>query len=60
MKKLADDLSTKLSGKVDGVKILNFIRCQVGEGIEKVQEDYAAEISKMTGVDTETNDSEVN
>jgi elongation factor Ts len=52
---VADDLSKKLSGETGKVKVLNFLRCQVGEGIEKApQEDYGAEISKMTGVVLET------
>lgn len=53
IKVLADQLSTKLCNEAGKVKILNFTRCQVGEGVEKVQEDYSAEISKLSGVKTE-------
>jgi elongation factor Ts len=52
---VAEELSKKLCGETGKVKVLNFLRCQVGEGIEKApQEDYGAEISKMTGVELET------
>jgi elongation factor Ts len=30
-----------------GVEVLGFVRLAVGEGIEKVQEDFAAEVAKM-------------
>ncbi|ABY69130.1 translation elongation factor Ts [Actinobacillus pleuropneumoniae] len=30
-------------------KVTNFIRLEVGEGIEKVEEDFAAEVAKITG-----------
>ena len=30
-------------------KVSNFIRLEVGEGIEKVEEDFAAEVAKITG-----------
>ena len=41
--------------KAGDVKVLNYFRCQVGEGIEKPQEeDYAEEIGKMTGLSAET------
>lgn len=59
IKTIMDQLSTKLAGEAGKVKILNFLRLQVGEGIEKVQEDYSAEISKMTGVEV-TMQSETN
>ncbi|MEE3690756.1 translation elongation factor Ts [Glaesserella parasuis] len=29
--------------------VANFVRLEVGEGIEKVEEDFAAEVSKITG-----------
>lgn len=29
--------------------VSNFIRLEVGEGIEKVEEDFAAEVAKITG-----------
>ena len=44
------NVGTKLGGEV---KVVNFFRCQVGEGIEKKQDDLAAEVSKMTGVPLE-------
>jgi hypothetical protein len=36
------------------VSVVNFIRCQVGEGIETQKENYADEIGKLTGIVTET------
>lgn len=51
---LLDQLSVKLCGEAGKVKVLNFQRIVVGEGIEKEkEEDYAAEISLMTGVISE-------
>ncbi|QNS14433.1 translation elongation factor Ts [Mannheimia bovis] len=32
-----------------GTSVANFIRLEVGEGIEKVEEDFAAEVAKITG-----------
>ncbi len=32
------------------IKVLNFIRCQVGEGIEVQKTDLAAEVEKLSGV----------
>ncbi|QIM66472.1 translation elongation factor Ts [Mannheimia granulomatis] len=32
-----------------GTSVSNFIRLEVGEGIEKVEEDFAAEVAKITG-----------
>ncbi|MDH2923842.1 translation elongation factor Ts (EF-Ts) [Nicoletella semolina] len=32
-----------------GSSVSNFIRLEVGEGIEKVEEDFAAEVAKITG-----------
>lgn len=53
IRELADGMSTKLCGEAGKVKVISFLRCQVGEGIEKVQEDYSAEISKLTGIKAE-------
>lgn len=39
-----DQVSTKLGGKI---QVLNFIRCQVGEGIETVKENFADEVAKL-------------
>ncbi len=35
--------------KEAGVEVLGFVRMGVGEGIEKVEEDFAAEVAKMQG-----------
>ena len=32
-----------------GSSVSGFIRLEVGEGIEKVEEDFAAEVAKITG-----------
>jgi len=31
-----------------GVKLVNFVRFEKGEGLEKKEEDFAAEIAKLT------------
>jgi elongation factor Ts len=36
--------------KKDGAEVLSFHRIAVGEGIEKVKEDYAAEVMKQAGL----------
>lgn len=36
--------------KKEGAEVLGFIRIAVGEGIEKVKEDYAAEVLKQAGL----------
>lgn len=46
---LADELSKSLSGVAGKVKVLNFVRCQVGEGVDKKEEDFASEVAKLTG-----------
>lgn len=48
---LADKLSKEVFGDVGKVKVLSFIRCQVGEGIEKKEEDFASEVAKLSGVE---------
>ena len=47
---LLKNLSTKLGGTVS---VVNFIRCQVGEGVEVQKENYTDEISRLTGVASE-------
>lgn len=47
---LADELSRKLCGQVGKVKVVDFLRCAVGEGIEVVKTDLAAEVEKLSGV----------
>lgn len=40
----------KLSKELGGeVSVVNFIRCQVGEGIEKAETNFAAEVASMAG-----------
>ena len=36
--------------KSAGAEVVNFVRLAVGEGIEKVKEDYAAEVMKQAGL----------
>ncbi len=40
------DLTVEQAAKDAGVEILGFIRMEVGEGIEKKEEDFAAEVAK--------------
>lgn len=40
------DLTVEAAAKQSGVEILNYIRMAVGEGIEKKEEDFAAEVAK--------------
>ncbi|WP_299789522.1 translation elongation factor Ts [uncultured Marivita sp.] len=40
------DLTVEAAAKEAGVEITGFVRLEVGEGIEKVQEDFAAEVAK--------------
>ncbi|AML52685.1 MULTISPECIES: translation elongation factor Ts [Falsihalocynthiibacter] len=40
------DLTVEAAAKEAGVEILGFVRLAVGEGIEKVEEDFAAEVMK--------------
>jgi len=44
---LVKNVGTKLGGEIT---VVNFIRCQVGEGIEEEQTDYLAEVGKLTGL----------
>ena len=41
------DLTVAEAAKEAGVEVTGYIRLAVGEGIEKVQEDFAAEVAKM-------------
>ena len=40
------DLTVEVAAKEAGVEIVSYVRMAVGEGIEKVEEDYAAEVAK--------------
>ncbi|MBY6089696.1 translation elongation factor Ts [Pseudooceanicola sp. 502str34] len=41
------DLTVEAAAKEAGATITGFIRMEVGEGIEKVEEDFAAEVAKV-------------
>jgi len=41
------DLTVAAAAKEAGVEITGFARLEVGEGIDKVEEDFAAEVAKM-------------
>jgi elongation factor Ts len=41
------DLTVGAAAKEAGVEITGFARLEVGEGIEKVTEDFAAEVAKV-------------
>lgn len=43
------DLTVGAAAKEAGVEITGFVRLEVGEGIEKVEEDFAAEVAKAAG-----------
>lgn len=43
------DLTVEAAAKEAGATITGYIRMEVGEGIEKVEEDFAAEVAKMNG-----------
>ena len=43
------DLTVAQAAKDAGVEVLGFARVAVGEGIEKKDEDFAAEVAKMAG-----------
>lgn len=40
------DLTVEAAAKAAGVEITGYARVAVGEGIEKKQEDFAAEVAK--------------
>lgn len=53
-KKTIEDQLNELAKSVNGkIKIFNFHRCAVGEGIEVVKEDLASEVEKLSGVPVE-------
>ena len=41
------DLTVEAAAKEAGVEVTGFVRLEVGEGIEKEEEDFAAEVAKM-------------
>ena len=41
------DLTVEAAAKEAGVEVTGFVRLEVGEGIEKVEEDFAAEVAKV-------------
>ncbi len=43
------DITVAQAAKDAGVEIISYARVQVGEGIEKVEEDFAAEVAKTMG-----------
>lgn len=43
------DQSVEQAAKDAGVEITGYVRMVVGEGVEKEEEDFAAEVAKMTG-----------
>jgi elongation factor Ts len=40
------DLTVEAAAQAAGVEVTGFVRLEVGEGIEKVVEDFAAEVAK--------------
>ena len=43
------DVTVGQAAKDAGAEILGFVRLEVGEGIEKKEEDFAAEVAKTMG-----------
>jgi elongation factor Ts len=43
------DLTVEKAAKEAGAEITGFVRLEVGDGIEKVEEDFAAEVAKTMG-----------
>ncbi len=43
------DITVAQAAKDGGIEVISFARVQVGEGIEKVEEDFAAEVAKTMG-----------
>ena len=41
------DLTVEAAAKAAGVTITGFVRLEVGEGIEKEADDFAAEVARM-------------
>ena len=46
---LNPDLTVKQASEQEGVEVLSFIRLEVGEGIDKKQEDFAEEVKNHKG-----------
>jgi len=46
VRQVVKNVGTKLGGEI---QVVNFVRCQVGEGIEKKQDNLAEEVAKLTG-----------
>ncbi|MCB1555466.1 MAG: elongation factor Ts [Xanthomonadales bacterium] len=44
------NMTVEAAAKKEGAEILGYTRIAVGEGIEKVKEDYAAEVMKQAGL----------
>jgi elongation factor Ts len=44
VKQVIKNVGTKLGGEI---QVVNFVRCQVGEGIEKKKDNLAEEVAKM-------------
>ena len=40
------DITVRQAAEAAGVEVLNFVRLEVGEGIDKKEEDFAAEVEK--------------
>ena len=47
---LNTDQTVEAAAKAAGADVISFKRLVVGEGIEKVVEDYAAEVMKQAGL----------
>ncbi len=45
------DLTVAAAAQDAGVTITGFVRLEVGEGIEKAEEDFAAEVAKLNKKD---------
>jgi elongation factor Ts len=43
------DLTVEAAAKEAGVEVVGYVRLEKGEGIEKVEEDFAAEVAKLQG-----------
>ncbi|MFA5575836.1 MAG: translation elongation factor Ts [Tissierellaceae bacterium] len=48
--KIRDLLNEKISKIGENIKIRRFVRYEVGEGIEKKEEDFAEEVAKQIGI----------
>jgi elongation factor Ts len=51
VKQVVNVASVKLGGEIT---VVNFIRCQVGEGVETKKDNLAEEVAKLTGVEPDT------